>query len=80
MQPGSFGEDILDNPVWHALSTRQANLAEGDDHAKRFPARVTPIAAIVDQSPASYGSLVRLLRKDEIVGFLHGVPSVSRQA
>ena len=75
MRPGSLGEDILDNPVWHALSTRQANLAEGDDHAKRFPARVTPIAAIVDQSPASYGSLVRLLRKDEIVGFLHGVPS-----
>lgn len=75
LRHGSFGEDILDNPVWHALSTRQANFAEGDDHAKRFPAKVTPIAAIVDQSPASYDSLVRLLQQGEIVGFLHGVPS-----
>ncbi len=75
LSPGSVASHFLDNPVWHALSTRQENFAEGDDHAKRFPARVTPIAAIVDQSPVSYDSLVRLLRQDEIVGFLHGVPS-----
>ncbi len=29
-------EGILDNPVWHALTTRQAALAEGDGAARRY--------------------------------------------
>lgn len=65
---------MLDNPPWHALSTRQASFAEGDDHAKRFPVEITRIAATVDQSRESFNSLARLLRPNEEVGLLAGVP------
>lgn len=74
LSPGSVGLHILDNPAWHALSTRQANFAEGDDHAKRFPVEITRIAATADQSPASYDSLAKLLRPNEEVGLLSGAP------
>lgn len=76
LSPESGGLHVLDNPAWHALSTRQANFAEGDDGAKRFPVEVTRIAATVDQSPASYDSLARLLRPNDIVGILPGVQNV----
>lgn len=51
----------LDNPIWHALSTRQRSLAEGDDLAKRFPPAVTPLASLKDTSALAYASLADLL-------------------
>ena len=66
---------VLDDPAWHALSTRQANLAEGDDHAKRFHVEVTPIAATADQSVISYDSLAKLLRPNEMAGLFPEVSS-----
>ncbi len=71
---GSVGLNILDNPAWHALSTRQAGFAEGDDRAKRFPVGITRIAATVDQSIESFDSLAKLLRLNEEVGLFTGVP------
>src|SRR5216683_4207729 len=53
--------NVLDNPVWNALSTTHASFAEGDDLAKRYPVDVAPFAATRDQSPESYRSLARLL-------------------
>ncbi len=53
---------LLDNPIWHALSTTHAFFAEGDDLAKRYPVDITPLAATRDQSAASYESLAQLLR------------------
>ena len=70
----SVGLHVLDNPVWHALSTRQANFAEGDDHAKRFLLEITRIAATVDRSRESFDSLARLLRSNEEIGLFTGVP------
>ncbi len=52
---------LLDNPIWHALSTRQAAFSEGDDFAKRYPVAVAPLAATRDQSAESYDSLAKLL-------------------
>ena len=52
---------VLDNPVWSALSTKQASFAEGDNLAKRYPLDMAPFAATRDQSPESYDSLARLL-------------------
>ncbi len=72
----SVGLHVLDNPAWHALSTRQASFAEGDDRAKRFPVGVTRIAATVDQSLESFDSLAKLLRPDEEVGLFTGVPDL----
>ncbi|HXN66890.1 MAG TPA: GNAT family N-acetyltransferase, partial [Bradyrhizobium sp.] len=38
----------LDRPIWHALTTRQAALAEGGARARRYPPDIAPFAAMVD--------------------------------
>jgi ribosomal protein S18 acetylase RimI-like enzyme len=40
----------LDRPVWSALTTRQAALAEGGDLARRFDPTIVPFAAARDDS------------------------------
>src|SRR3989442_5721545 len=53
--------DLLDNPVWNALSTSHASIAEGNELAKRYPIDVSPLAATHDQTARSYQSLAQLL-------------------
>jgi predicted GNAT family acetyltransferase len=53
----------LDNPIWHALTSRQAPLALGDDFARRFPVDIGPLAGLIDQSGLAYASLARLIEK-----------------
>src|SRR5260221_9164368 len=36
----------LDNPIWKALTTRLAHLAEGADRARRFSADVSVLGAV----------------------------------
>jgi N-acetylglutamate synthase-like GNAT family acetyltransferase len=48
---------LLDNPVWHALSTEQSALAQGNGLAKRFPLDVAPFGGLIDQSAAAYEAL-----------------------
>jgi predicted GNAT family acetyltransferase len=52
---------LLDNPIWHALSTEQSTLAQGNDLAKRFPSDVAPFGGLIDQSPAAYQALEEIL-------------------
>jgi ribosomal protein S18 acetylase RimI-like enzyme len=63
----SPGEHPLDRPIWVALSTTHAAMAEGDSLAKRYPRDVSPLAALSEQSPRAYASLGRLLAPDEAV-------------
>jgi ribosomal protein S18 acetylase RimI-like enzyme len=51
----------LDHPVWHALLTRQAPLAEGGALARRYPPAIAPFAAMVDDSPQSFAALGELM-------------------
>lgn len=50
----------LDRPVWHALTGRQAMLAQGDEYALRFDPDYAPFAAVPD--PADLTALVVLAR------------------
>jgi predicted GNAT family acetyltransferase len=69
----------LDHPIWHALSTVHAHFAEGDELAKRYPADVSPLAAVREQSPQAYASLGKLLTRDEVtVFFLDASPRVPK--
>lgn len=43
--------DILDHPIWSALTTRQAHLAQSNERARRYPVDVAPFADMVDMSP-----------------------------
>jgi predicted GNAT family acetyltransferase len=52
----------LDNPIWSALTTRQAHLAIGDNCAKRFFSDISPFAAAPDGSPASSAALAALMQ------------------
>jgi len=52
---------LLDNPVWHALSTEQSALAQGNGLAKRFPLDVAPFGGLIDQSAAAYHALEEIL-------------------
>ncbi len=51
----------LDRPIWSALTTRQAPLAEGTDLARRYPLAMAPFAAMPDLSPESFAALRALL-------------------
>ncbi len=51
----------LDHPIWSALTTRQASIAEGGPLAWRYPAEIAPFAAIADNSKASFAALAVLI-------------------
>ncbi|RXZ73250.1 GNAT family N-acetyltransferase [Agromyces albus] len=65
----------LDRPVWSALTTRQRDLAVGDDLARRFDPEIGPFAAVAADDPehlarlgelvAAHGPVV-LLQRDAI--------------
>ena len=50
----------LDNVIWHALTTRQAQFADGHDHARRFQLGVTSLAGISQPDDQGYTSLANL--------------------
>jgi GNAT superfamily N-acetyltransferase len=47
----------LDNPIWYALLTGHAHLAQGGGLARRYPAAIGPLSGMPSQSPASYAAL-----------------------
>lgn len=51
----------LDNVIWQALTTRQAQFAETFDTACRFPRDVTSLSAFEEPSSAGYASLAGLV-------------------
>jgi ribosomal protein S18 acetylase RimI-like enzyme len=61
---------ILDRPVWSALVTRHAALAEGGERARRYPSSIAPFAAARDDSPESMNELGALAGPDESLLFL----------
>jgi predicted GNAT family acetyltransferase len=55
----------LDRPVWTALNTRHASLAEGNALAMRYPAAVSPFAATGDDGEESLLALAALASPGE---------------
>jgi ribosomal protein S18 acetylase RimI-like enzyme len=56
----------LDYPIWTALTTRQAVLAEGGALARRYPVPIAPFAAIADSSADSFAALGALMSPSDI--------------
>lgn len=56
---------VLDRPIWSALATRHAALAEGGPLAKRFPSAVSMFAATADESADSLDAVARLPDADK---------------
>jgi ribosomal protein S18 acetylase RimI-like enzyme len=54
-------ESVLDNPVWSALTGRQAPLAVRRGFAARFDPAVSPFVGLADDSADSWADLAELL-------------------
>jgi ribosomal protein S18 acetylase RimI-like enzyme len=62
----------LENPIWSALSSAHAHLAEGDGLARRYPREITTMGAFAGLPPRSeaWDSLARLLEPKETIAVL----------
>jgi predicted GNAT family acetyltransferase len=60
----------LDRPVWSALSTRQAHLAEGDARAKRMLAPYGLFAAAADEAAENTAALAALCPADGAIALV----------
>lgn len=66
MQP----DHPLDRPVWHALTTRQAGLAQGDARALRLDPAFGPFIAPADASSESLHALAGLIGENDTVAMI----------
>ncbi len=64
----------LDNIIWKALTTRQAEFAESFDQARRFVPEVSPLAAFREPTPEGYESLAGLVENGEMIGLFLEAP------
>jgi ribosomal protein S18 acetylase RimI-like enzyme len=64
----------LDNPIWQALTTTQASLAESCGQTRRFIPEVSPLGGFAEDSAESYASLATLLRLEEKIGLFLPAP------
>jgi len=67
---------ILDRPIWSALETAHASLAEGNGHARRYPPSIVPFAASADNSPESLEALARLPSEEEVMAIVEAEPII----
>lgn len=65
---------ILDRPVWSALQTGHAALAEGGEKAKRYPPSVVPFGASADNSTESLEALQNLPAAGEVMAIVEAGP------
>jgi predicted GNAT family acetyltransferase len=72
----AYAPHPLDHPIWHALTTRQKAIAEGNGLAWRYPADVAPFAAVSDTSPSSFAALERLVTPSARVAMFTVAPVV----
>src|SRR5215510_1824294 len=65
----------LDNPIWQALTTSQAQYAEICGLARKFPSDVTTLGAFSAPSAEAYDSLAGLAGAGEVITLLLEEPS-----
>ncbi|MGR9171449.1 GNAT family N-acetyltransferase [Rhizobium sp. KDH_Rht_773_N] len=65
---------ILDRPIWNALHTAHADLAEGGERARRYPPSIVPFAATADDTRESLEALENLPAADEVMAIVEAGP------
>jgi ribosomal protein S18 acetylase RimI-like enzyme len=68
----------LDNVIWQALTTRQAQFAESFNQARRFVPEVSPLGGFREPTPEGYESLAGLLGNGRTVGLFLEAPYQGR--
>ena len=64
----------LDNIIWKALTTRQAEFAESCNQARRFTPEVSPLAAFPEPTAEGYESLAGLVDAQGTIGLFLEAP------
>lgn len=54
-----MNDEVLDNPVWHALTGAHRHLAIGNGSARQYPRDIAPFAGLEDGSSKAYADLAR---------------------
>lgn len=67
---------ILDRPIWSALETAHASLAEGNALARRYPPSIVPFAASADSSGESLDALAKLPFGEEVMAIVEAEPII----
>ncbi len=67
---------ILDRPIWSALETAHASLAEGGPLARRYPPSIVPFAASADNSTESLQALAKLPLGEEVMAIVEAEPII----
>jgi ribosomal protein S18 acetylase RimI-like enzyme len=66
----------LDNPIWTALTTKQASLAHSSALARRFPPEMTLLGALAANTAMAFDSLAQLIQRDAITLYFSTPPSL----
>jgi predicted GNAT family acetyltransferase len=66
--------DVLDNPVWTALTTGHRSLARSSGRARRYPPEVSPFAAVETPTATAFADLSNLVAAEETVGMCTANP------
>ena len=64
----------LDNPIWRALATRHAPLAQGGPLARRYPTDISPLSGLPAAGPANVAALTALVAAGDEVGVFEPAP------
>lgn len=68
LTPGTIQElELLDNPIWSALTTHHAEFSIGGELAKRFPDTIGPFGAIPVDKPENLQALTELFSPGELM-------------
>jgi predicted GNAT family acetyltransferase len=68
---------LLDNPIWHSLTTLHSRFAAGGELARRFDPEIGPLAGIKEQSTEAYRALGELLSPGQAAAlFLDSAPEL----
>ena len=70
--------NVLDNVIWQALTTRDAQFAEGFEDARRFVREVGPLGAFREYGPQGYASLAGLVKTGDTIGLFLDDPYEAR--
>lgn len=66
----------LDNPIWTALTTKQAQLAHSSALARRFPPEMSLLGALAANTAMAYDSLAQLIQRDAVTLYFSTPPAL----
>ena len=66
----------LDNAVWTALTTKQAQHAQSSALARRFPPEMTLLGALAANTAMAFDSLAQLIQRDPVTLYFTSSPQI----